>query len=74
MMGTSQGNRARALLCVEAPPLLVSLLVGEVWFKFGSFILEAVAFLGLWWILGAGYRRGLALFRARVRALERVLD
>jgi len=36
---------------VAGPTLVVSLAVAEVFYKFHSFILEAVAMLATWWIL-----------------------
>jgi hypothetical protein len=39
-------------LSVEAPALLGALVVAEMWYKFHSFTLEAVAFLLTWFALG----------------------
>ena len=36
----------------EAPSLLVSLLIAELFFKFHSFVLETGAFLVTWYALG----------------------
>jgi hypothetical protein len=41
---------------VEAPTLVVSLVVAEIFFKFGSFTLEAVAMLATWWALSTTTR------------------
>ena len=43
----------RALLIEQAPAMGGSLLVAEVFFKFGSFTLEAIAFLATWFVLDA---------------------
>lgn len=60
-----QGRTALQLLYVEVPPLAVSLLVAETFFKFGSFSLEAVAFLVLWYGLSVPYTRTLSLMLGR---------
>ena len=39
------------LLLRQAPALLLSLLLAEAFYKFGSFSLECVAFLGTWFVL-----------------------
>ena len=36
---------------VEAPTLLVSLVIAEMFYKLGSFTLEAVAMLATWWVM-----------------------
>ena len=41
----------RTLLTQQLPTLAVSLLIAEFAFKFGSFSLEALAFLGTWFVL-----------------------
>lgn len=43
----------RELLARHAPVLVGALLIAEVFYKFGSFLLEAVAFLITWFILDA---------------------
>lgn len=48
---------ARELWLVEAPSLMVSLVIAEVFFKFGSFTLEAVAMLATWWVLATIIRK-----------------
>jgi hypothetical protein len=40
-----------ALLRVQAPAFVVSLLLAEVLYKFGSFALECVAFLCTWFVV-----------------------
>lgn len=43
----------RELLLQHAPALGSSLIVAELFYKFGSFSLEALAFLGTWFVLDA---------------------
>ncbi len=43
----------RELLVNQAPTLVVSLVIAELFYKFGSFLLEALAFLLTWLILDA---------------------
>lgn len=43
----------RELLAAEAPSLAGSLLIAELFYKFGSFTLECLAFLATWAALGA---------------------
>jgi hypothetical protein len=52
----------------QAPVLLVSFLIAGLFYKFGSFALEAVAFLATWFVLDAiveGIRLVLARWSAR---------
>ena len=44
----------RSALIAEAPGFLVSLLIAHIFFKFGSFGLELVAFLVCWWLATFG--------------------
>lgn len=44
----------RDLILQQMPALGSSLLVAELFYKFGSFSLEAIAFLGTWFVLDAG--------------------
>lgn len=46
----------RALLLQQLPTLGSSLLIAELFYKFGSFSLEAAAFLGTWFVLDAVYQ------------------
>ena len=41
------------LITRQLPALLVSLAAAETFFRFGSFALEAVAFLATWYVLDA---------------------
>jgi hypothetical protein len=65
MMSTLRSLNAPGLLYLEAPPLAASLIVAEQFFKFHSFTLEALAFLGLWYVLGGVYMQALSLISRR---------
>jgi len=41
----------RQLLLAQAPILALSLVIAELFYKFGSFTLECIAFLATWYIL-----------------------
>lgn len=41
----------REVWIVVGPTLVVSLVIAELFYKFHSFILEAVAMLATWWLL-----------------------
>ncbi len=43
----------REILSREAIPFAVSLIVAQLYFKWGSFALELIGFLALWLTLGA---------------------
>lgn len=43
----------RTLLARQGPTMGTSLLVAELFFKFGSFTLESLAFLATWFVLDA---------------------
>jgi hypothetical protein len=45
--------RVNSFLAYETPALLVSWIIAEVFYKFGSFTLETGAFLVTWY--GTGY-------------------
>lgn len=47
----------RILLTRQLPTFAASLVVAEVFYKFGSFSLEAIAFLGTWYLLDYGVQR-----------------
>lgn len=53
MYSLIRGLPARSLLLRQAPTLGGSLLIAELFFKFGSFSLEAIAFLATWAVLDA---------------------
>ena len=44
----------RHLLLEQLPVAAASLLIAELFYKFGSFTLECVAFLSTWYVLDAG--------------------
>jgi hypothetical protein len=67
MMTRLRSHKLGGLLYLELPPLAVSLIVAELLFKFGSFTLEAVAFLGLWYVLSAAYVKALSALSQRSR-------
>ena len=55
-------RRVSSILVREAPAFLAALLVAELFFKFHSFTLECLAFLGCWYafsrLLNAKTQRG----------------
>jgi hypothetical protein len=65
MMTRLRRHKLAGLLYLELPPLAVSLIVAELFFKFGSFTLEAVAFLGLWYVSSAAYEKALLALSRR---------
>jgi len=44
----------RQLVLEQAPAIGTSLVVAEMYYKFHSFLLEAIAFLGTWYAIDAG--------------------
>ena len=54
----------RQLLARQAPALTGSLVIAELFYKFGSFTLECLGFLATWFVLDA-------VFAALARALAR---
>ena len=42
-----------SLLTTQAPALLVSFVIAEVFYKFHSFTLECLAFLATWFVIDA---------------------
>jgi hypothetical protein len=65
------GQDASQRLARETPALGASLILAELFYKFGSFSLECLAFLGTWFVLSTGLH---ALFPVRSghRATENV--
>ena len=55
-------SSARALLVVQAPALLSSLVIAELFYKFHSFTLECLAFLATWgaidWLISTFFAGG----------------
>ncbi|MER9971118.1 hypothetical protein [Mesorhizobium sp. M0060] len=41
----------------EFLPFIVALVLAELFYKFGSFTLEVIAFVPTWWILGFAFAR-----------------
>lgn len=58
------------LLTRQLPALLVSLLTAEIFFRFGSFALEAVAFLTTWYLLDVALDLALAEVARRRKSHE----
>jgi hypothetical protein len=50
-----RNSSLRALLSIQAPPLLVSFVIASLFFKGWGFALECIAFLALWFVLDAAY-------------------
>ena len=48
-----RSSSLRELLGRQAPALVISLVVAELFYKFGSFTLECVGFLATWFVLDA---------------------
>lgn len=44
---------ARSFLLEQAPTVGVSMVIAELFYKFHSFTLECLAFLGTWYVLDA---------------------
>ena len=48
-----RSSTLRQLLARQAPALALSLIVAELFYKFGSFTLECLGFLVTWFVLDA---------------------
>ena len=48
-----RSSTLRQLLARQAPALAISLIVAELFYKFGSFTLECLGFLATWFVLDA---------------------
>jgi hypothetical protein len=75
MMYALRNQKILGLLYVELPPFVGSLLIAELFFKFKSFTLEALAFLAAWYGLSVLYTQGLTVFSqwtTRIPSPERV--
>ena len=48
-----RSSTLRQLLARQAPALAISLIVAELFYKFGSFTLECIGFLVTWFVLDA---------------------
>ena len=53
MFSLIRKERLRRLFLDEGPALVVALAASEMFFKFHSFVFESVAFLAVWYLLGA---------------------
>ncbi len=49
--------RISVYLIRDLPPFAIAMMVAEIFFKFGSFTLECLAFLALWYVLAQLYGR-----------------
>ena len=58
-----RSSTLRQLLARQAPALVISLVVAEMFYKFGSFTLECLGFLVTWFVLDSDVRAR----RTRVR-------
>lgn len=54
MFSLIQSLSIRQLLLEQAPAVVGSMLIAETFYKFGSFTLEVLAFLGTWYVINAG--------------------
>ena len=48
-----RASSLRQLLARQAPALVISLVIAEMFYKFGSFTLECLGFLATWFVLDA---------------------
>lgn len=61
------GRSLLELAYIELPPFAVALLIAETFFKFGSFSLEAIAFIVVWYALSVPYTWMISLLARRER-------
>ena len=61
MFSLVQSLTLRQLLLEQAPAVVGSMLIAEAFYKFHSFTLEALAFLGTWYVINGAIKfvRGL---------------
>ena len=57
----------RHVLLEQLPALLAAMFIAEVFYKFHSFTLECLAFLGTWYLLDAGIRVLSGVWKGTVR-------
>lgn len=50
-------RRLPANLTRDLPPFVLAMGIAELFFKFGSFTLECLGFLGLWYVFAQVYQR-----------------
>jgi hypothetical protein len=56
------------LLAMQAPALLASFIIAEMFYKFHSFTLECLAFLVTWFVIDAALNVGRSLLAGRKSA------
>ena len=69
MMSKLRSQNTLEMLCVEAPPFVVALVIAEFFFKFESFTREALAFVALWYVLSKLYSTALSLLSNKQNTL-----
>ncbi len=75
MLSQLRASGWQVVMTRELPALAFALVVAEVWFKFGSFSLEALAFLAVWYATSAALEGVAALIRkAASRETDRPTD
>jgi hypothetical protein len=67
MLSQLRASGWQVVMTRELPALAFALVVAEVWFKFGSFSLEALAFLAVWYATSAALGGAAALVRKAAR-------
>ena len=65
MYSIISNSSLKALLAVQAPPFLIAFVIAAMFFKWGSFALECLGFLVLWFILDAAYTAVRFLWQGR---------
>ena len=50
-----RSSTLRQLVARQAPALVISLIIAELFYKFGSFTLECLGFLVTWFVLDATF-------------------
>lgn len=51
MYHATRSQEVKKVLSVEGPSLIVAILIASTYYKFGSFLLELLAFLPTWYAL-----------------------
>ena len=62
-----RSSTLRQLLARQAPALALSLIVAELFYKFGSFTLECLGFLATWFVLDAVFAQASRYLSALIR-------
>lgn len=68
MYSLLKSNSARTLLVEQLPVFLTAFIIAILFYHFGNFAPEALAFLATWFVLDWGYQ---ALRRALVKSEKR---